>query len=831
MHESGGMIMGGWSTGRIAAVAFSLLAIVADAKERFVFVEGGLPVCAIEVPGVALVDADAAFFTNEVFLCTGAAIPILCSCETDSAGTVRGRIVFEVHKTDLFHEDDYSVDFPDDRTMRISGSDMSCRWALNRILEEDFGVVFCYPGSWGTHHPQSGSVSRARVAFSGAMGIKLERDLWAEDPAWQRALCGKRQTGEFKNHNVGRIFPIATYAKSPWLEKIMPEIGGKRFIPTLPVQHWQNCYASRESVDEAVKNICAKLSERPELKVYSLSANDNGGYCHCEGGAAMNGGSFPAHGRFGNEESHSESYYTWANAVAAGVVAKHPDVVFGLLAYCETIDPPSFRLHPSIVPFLCVDLHQLVDAKRLENRIELFTEWSKKADNFGIWDYGYGCDSYVPPRDYLSIQRMFFSLKKRFPALNAFFAEGSSFIGEGPKRYLYYKLMADPGCDADTVLDKWYRACVGDEAAPFLKEYYALAEAFWTGPDVRKTPWFRTNKSTYLNFSEMTYLFGLKRETMNRMDALMVEVIEAANRSGDAMQRVRAANLGVFQDFYRARARFCGAYLTDCDGRFKSAAEATAFVAAIPEMSVAAGQTVAAAEKILASREPFSAYEKKRFADWPKRMGSSNPNSGIFFNELVPYLQDAGVRTAMSESSADSRTLPTWSATLKGLLAGDAAQDRSMNGISSAAEALDAWKKIKIGRPLEVEPVEEGVVRLVSRNGGSAAARVVTGMLSGRHYLYVAKVRNASSRPVAVQMYYLSCHPTFVQSDPVPTERSFKLEPGGVSRCAVFCRMNLKSTAGRLHFVVDGMEDGDSVVVEELKFLDLESPVSGFTNK
>ena len=166
----------GTAAGRMATVAFALFAIVADAGESFTFVEEGVPVCAIESSGVVQVDEDAAFFTNEVFLCTGAAIPVLQPRTAASQNAIRGRIVFEVRKADLFHEDDYFVEFPDDTTMRISGSEMSCRWALNRILEEDFGVVFCYPGSWGTHRPRSSSVSRVRTAFAGTMGIKLERE-------------------------------------------------------------------------------------------------------------------------------------------------------------------------------------------------------------------------------------------------------------------------------------------------------------------------------------------------------------------------------------------------------------------------------------------------------------------------------------------------------------------------------------------------------------------------------------------------------------------------------------------------------------------------------
>ena len=138
--------------------------------------------------------------------------------------------------------------------------------------------------------------------------------------------------------------------------------------------------------------------------------------------------------KFGKQKSHSESYYTWVNRVASGVRKRHPDVYFGVLAYCGTIDPPSFALDDHVVPFLCCETYQAIDDKIFADREKLIAAWSEKAKAIGFWDYAYGCRLYQVPRVYTAVQARVFGLKAKYPFMHSFFMEGSTFVGEGPKR-------------------------------------------------------------------------------------------------------------------------------------------------------------------------------------------------------------------------------------------------------------------------------------------------------------------------------------------------------------------------------------------------------------
>ena len=104
------------------------------AEPRFEFVEDGQARCVL-VASAGVKHEDLDFFTNAVFRCTGAKIPVVEAAREDASNTVLGRIEFAVEKRPILMDSAYEVAFPDARTMRITGSDNSVRWALNRILE------------------------------------------------------------------------------------------------------------------------------------------------------------------------------------------------------------------------------------------------------------------------------------------------------------------------------------------------------------------------------------------------------------------------------------------------------------------------------------------------------------------------------------------------------------------------------------------------------------------------------------------------------------------------------------------------------------------------
>ena len=535
-----------------------VLAALTGCDHPFALVEDGHPAVEIVAPDDAQVRKDVDFFTNAVCRATRAAIPVV-----GRAGKGRCIRFLVSDERDVMKEDAYSVSFPDKRTMLVRGSPMSCRWALNRILEDDLGVVFCFPGPHGTHYPQTNALALARTPFAGDAALKFERCLWREDPDWTRALGGKVLEGNAYNHNCCNIFPIEKYAKDPWREKLMPQTSdGRRPVPASRYDRWQPCFSAPEAVTEAVKNICADLRRHPEVRVYSLSVNDNGGYCRCDRCKAANGGSLDRPSRYGEKtmKDLSPVYFTWANRVAEGVTKEFPYVRFGILAYGATLDPPPFRLHPNLMPFICGSVYQSHNAEVRERRLRQMKEWCQRTDAFGVWDYGYGARHYSVPRVYLKTVRDFLDLKRNeVPSLNAMFVEGSSFMGEGPKRYFYYKRMFDVNADADALLGRWYEACCGKEAAPHLRAYYDAWERFWTGEAIRRTEWYKSVAETYCNFNSFGYLKALTRKDLEAAEALMARAHEAAQRSGDADQRIRAERLYDFARYYTHRSIGTGA--------------------------------------------------------------------------------------------------------------------------------------------------------------------------------------------------------------------------------------------------------------------------------
>ena len=811
--------------GGLAAV---LLVGCDDAE--FVFVMDGRPACEVVATGDETVDADIAFFTNAVARMTGAEVGVRQSGA--AAGEVGNTVVFDVRKADLIDEDDYEVSFPDRRTMKVTGSDQSCRWVMNRLLE-GWGAVFCFPCEGGTHWPRTNRLSVAYVPFSGTKSFKLTRDLYAEDPEWERSLSCKHRAGEnFFNHNVYKILPVEKYGKEPWLDEIMPEVKGKRSKPAKPHAAWQPCYASEKCVEEAVGNICSFLDKHPGHKTFSLSVNDLEGYCECAGCKAMNGGSFEKRSRFGKHMSHSESYYRWVDKVVKGVRTRHPGVYFGLLAYCGTIDPPSFPLDDHVVPFLCCETYQVMDEKTFANREELIAAWSGKAKAIGFWDYAYGCRYYQVPRVYTAMQAKMFGQKARFPFMHAFFMEGSSFVGEGPKRYLYAKLIAEPDCDVRAELDRWYRACCGEAAAADLKAYYDLWEEFYTSEAVRSSRWYSGVGNTYLSFgTSRDYLFSLSRAKLDESTRLMSRVKAAAEAHGDADQRLRAERLEEFHRLYVARAVAGGCGLCRPDSTFADARQAAAFVEALPEMDAAHVEANRLANIIATRRrrEPRTDARIAGHCDSMINTAKSNTNRAWLFNAMLEYVEDPVVRKAMAKVAADSRAAAELRQTLASLASLEEMPNDAYPRGQNTVEDFELWKIADNGvKPVDLGRAANGSPKtaLLNEKGGwPAAVKIIPELRPDIDYLFRVRLENTSKSKVRVRMLFSLASPGGnYPSTGEGTEKIVELNPGDSKTASLFAHSSIIrrykkaiNPAARLYIILNGLPKGEQVVFDSLE--------------
>jgi hypothetical protein len=348
-------------------------------------------------------------------------------------------------------------------------------------------------------------------------------------------------TVEF-GHNLWSIFPPELYGETH--PEFYPMRDGVRKIPAPGVKTgWQPCFSEEGTIPVAVNYILEYFRTHPDATSFSLGMNDAGGSCESD----------PAHPRFPNKlnsvgtQHLSDIYFEWVNRVVEEVRKVYPDKWFGLLAYAETADPPSFQVNDHVIPFIAKDRLMWADDGIREQDQRLIREWADRADNIALYDYLYGTP-YLVPRMYTQL----FDDTMKFAAsagVAAHYMELYPNWGEGPKAWIAAKLMWDPTQNVDKLLKEWYDRAVGPEAAPYLKAYYELWEKLWT-EKVPQTEWFNTYKTkSFLVFAIPNYMKVVSDADAAKSRQLIDEVVAKAQTD---RQKARAKLLLRAFEYYEA---------------------------------------------------------------------------------------------------------------------------------------------------------------------------------------------------------------------------------------------------------------------------------------
>jgi len=383
------------------------------------------------------------------------------------------------------------------------------------------GVRWLLPGKDGTDVPTSARIAVPRVpvrsepAFFSRLFSGLRGNVQA---AWARR---NRMHGRVSfHHNLIKLFPPETYTTTN--PEFFPVKKDKRFLPETNATHgWQPCFTAPGITAEAIKNIVASFDAAPTRTSFSLGTNDSSGYCQCEKCLGRISGAK----NFLNRVDYSDLFYGWANDVIDGVLAKHPDKVFGCLAYSEVAAPPeNVRVHERLIPYMTYDRMKWVDPDLREEGERLTRAWHARSPTLGWYDYIYGTP-YVLPRVWFHHMADYY----RFGHANgvrALYAEAYPNWGEGPKLYVSLKLQWDPGSDVDALLSEWYERCVGPAGAPYLAKYYAHWEDFWTRR-VLESSWF-SKGGQYLSFADPRYLSDVELSEIDTCRGWLEKAVELA---------------------------------------------------------------------------------------------------------------------------------------------------------------------------------------------------------------------------------------------------------------------------------------------------------------
>ena len=626
----------------VVMAAFMLIKLAAA---DFALVQNRQPKCSIVLPeketGSGTLGTEVWYFNQTLKTITGATLPVV---RKDPAGN---RITFVIRKPDsLLTVDNYTLSFPDSRTLQIEATKDSVKWAFNHIIREFAKAEWILPETCGL------SYTPLNDLFIPMKKVEVKDISWAvsriHNPGslWRKFnyRLGLRIGHDLTNH----AFPYAKYSKNKsWPAAAMPVLNGKK-ITTPPSRYnfWQPCYSNPETAKIAVKNLLEYLKARPGTLGLSLGSNDNNGFCECSECLKMDKN---------NRSNRSESYFTFINRVLNEVCKKHPKLVVSVFAYDRTYRPPSFKLHPNALVYLTIDINSCVNPKVHEKHKRIISEWGGKASMLGVWDYSWGYP-YPAPRMYAPYHM---DMLKFLHDNHAKAYYGECWVHdalEGPKQYLVSKLLWNSNQDMKKLEDEWYVRCVGKKAAPYLKAYYKVWNDYFTGR-AQLTPWFKSAHNVYMTYPDLSSTYGLEEKDLQTAAAAMEQVVKLAETG---QEKERAALMMRHWQYTLLRLRMLGSAVYDPKGTIHSREQALRLLEAVSKYPQYKRQYREISNKLIQDPAIRQEYLNKYYMKEQGSPVSRNFDQSIGNHILAAsaFASDPKVRRAMTAIADDPDQFP-----------------------------------------------------------------------------------------------------------------------------------------------------------------------------
>ena len=540
-------------------------------------------------------------------------------------------------RLDELSEDGFVLKLIDNQNFVIAGpTEWGTEYAVYEFLECALGVRWLLPGPYGTDLPRQRTfeLPQEEIREEPAFPYRRVSGLTsAEEREWGRRLRMRRNFELM--HNLDQLFPPAELVVEH--PEFYPTIDGRRMVPRADDKNWQPNFNAPDLADEAIRRIKRYFRMHPEANSYSLAINDNRNFDQNRNAAAPQ-----RRNRLGYED-RSDEYYRWCNRVVAAFSNKQ----FGCLAYLNVTEPPhGFTVKSNLTPYITRDRMMWADPRWRQDDQDLTRRWQEAATQTGWYDYVYG-SPYCLPRIYPHLMAEYLRWGHEH-GVRGIYAEAYPQWCEGPKLYIYLRLLWDPYQDVNTLLDDWYAHCVGPQAAPLLRQYCELWEDFWMR-QAPEAPWWPRRPSTYLPMGSPQYLAIVDEDAMQRSRTLLERCIELAETPA---QRVRAH---LIRDSFAYCESSVRAYAT----------QVAATTQVLTTESEALEAVEDAAQRILANdtrrryvqlnknnpllrlKVPLDRYPKLNGAEW---------STGAFWPLLDWVQSSAAVRTRIEQQARESRS-------------------------------------------------------------------------------------------------------------------------------------------------------------------------------
>ncbi|MCE9566790.1 MAG: DUF4838 domain-containing protein [Planctomycetes bacterium] len=261
----------------------------------------------------------------------------------------------------------------------LGESDLAASYAVYELLDR-LGCRWFMPSELGEVIPESKTITLKDIDLSTAPGT-IYRGIWYADDDYRR-----------RNRHGGLLLS-AGHALEMYVTKEEREkhpdwkatIGGKPHPHRL---RWSSATLANGLADKLID-----MRSKDPQPSYSLSPDDGSDWDESPQDKAIDADDF--------DNTHQQTAITdrlmvLCNRVATKVSAKHPDVLFGMLAYAQYTRPPvREKLHPSIVPQIAPitysRAHPMTDDRVPGNKDlrYLIEGWGKKAKMTSMYYYGW----------------------------------------------------------------------------------------------------------------------------------------------------------------------------------------------------------------------------------------------------------------------------------------------------------------------------------------------------------------------------------------------------------------------------------------------------------
>ena len=227
----------------------------------------------------------------------------------------------------------------------------------------------------------------------------------------------------------------------------------------------QPCLSNPQVLEIVCDELSRRIAANPEAKYWSVSANDNYGYCTCPECAKIDA----------EEESPAGSVVRFANKVAA----RFPNKTISTLGYLYSRKAPKTKPAPNVNIMFCsieCDRHMPIadDPGSADFRRDM-EAWAALTDNIFVWDY---CGSFkelqMPTPGFGVMQSNIQYFVRN--GVKIFFEQCSGPMGSEfhqLRGYLAAKLLWDPELDFDATMNDFLNGYYG-AAGPIIREYIDL---------------------------------------------------------------------------------------------------------------------------------------------------------------------------------------------------------------------------------------------------------------------------------------------------------------------------------------------------------------------